>query len=511
MKELSKGPVCLGIIGAGVMGRGIAQIAVTSGVDVILVDLDIAVCKDAAGFIDKMLDRAVEKGNMTDAVAQPAKSRLKISSNIKDLAPADVVVEAIIEKLEVKQSLFKQLEDIVSSMCILATNTSSLSVTSIASACSKPGRVAGFHFFNPVPLMKLVEVIKGMRTLDTVIEQLVILTERFGHTPVRVSDSPGFLVNHSGRGLVTEGLRILSENVASPSEVDSVVRDCAGFRMGPFELMDLTGLDVTFPATEQIYQQYFHEPRLRPTPLQQRRFIAGLYGRKAGEGFYQYENGEKMLPPQNEPPRVEINSGFWIAYTGDPVLRKKIVELLVIAKCKVDDADKPAKDSIAIVLPLGSDVSTIVHRESLDPARTVGIDPLFSLDKRIVLMSNPATDGNVIDQAWTMLAGTNRSVTVIRDSAGFITQRIIATIINIACDIAQQGIARPEDIDKGAKLGLGYPEGPLAMGDKIGTDRILMILENMQACYGDMRYRPSPWLRRRTKLGLSLLHDEYTP
>jgi 3-hydroxybutyryl-CoA dehydrogenase len=183
----------------------------------------------------------------------------------------------------------------------------------------------------------------------------------------------------------------------------------------------------------------------------------------------------------------------------------------VIAKCKVDDADKPAKDSIAIVLPLGSDVSTIVHRESLDPARTVGIDPLFSLDKRIVLMSNPATDGNVIDQAWTMLAGTNRSVTVIRDSAGFITQRIIATIINIACDIAQQGIARPEDIDKGAKLGLGYPEGPLAMGDKIGTDRILMILENMQACYGDMRYRPSPWLRRRTKLGLSLLHDEYTP
>jgi 3-hydroxybutyryl-CoA dehydrogenase len=508
MKDFSKEPVILGIIGAGIMGRGIAQIAVTAGVDVILMDMNISVCEDAAGFINKMLDRLAEKGSMSDTDVQQAKDRLTITTSIQDLALTDVVVEAVIEKLEVKQSIFKQLEDIVSSECILATNTSSLSVTAIGAGRIKPERLAGFHFFNPVPLMKLVEVIKGVRTSDTVVEQLFALATRFGHSPVMVADSPGFLVNHSGRGLVTEGLRIIYESIADIFSIDAVMRDCAGFRMGPFELMDLTGLDVTFPTTDQIYQQYFQEPRLRPTPLQQRRFTAGLYGRKTGEGFYRYQNGEKLLPEVNKKAAVKVESEFWISHQCKPDLREKVVSLLEQANCKINTTENPVQGNIAIVLPLGLDISTATYNEGLDPAYTVGIDSLFNMGKRIVLMSSPATQKRIIDETRTMLENANREVTVIRDSAGFITQRVIATIINIACDIAQQGIARPEDIDKGVKLGLGYPEGPLALGDKLGSGRILNILENMQSCYGDMRYRPSPWLRRRSQLGLSLLHRE---
>ena len=508
MKNFAKDNLTLGIIGAGVMGRGIAQIAAISGVQVIIFDIEQSACKSAVDFIERMLDRAVEKGKLTKNEAELSKENISTIDDINKLSSCDVIVEAIIEKLDIKQSLFRDLEAIVSPDCIITTNTSSLSVTSIAAGCNNSERVAGLHFFNPVPLMKLVEVIRGLRTNNEVIKKLCELSERFGHNPVVVSDSPGFLVNHIGRGLVTEGLRIIYENVTDPQTVDSVIRDCMDFRMGPFELMDLTGLDVTFPATEQIYQQYFHEPRLRPTPFQQRRFSAGLYGRKVGEGFYLYKNNEKVT--SDEPPSTisEGKLSFWVTSNCEPELRKIIIDLLNEVDCLIDTADKPGADSIAIVLPLGWDVSTASHMEELNAVQTIGIDSLLNLNKRIVLMTNPTTTSKVIDETRAIFLKTGRSVSVIKDSAGFISQRMIATIVNIACELAQQGIAKPQDIDKGAKLGLGYPEGPLEMGNEIGAGKILTILENIFACYGDMRYRPSPWLKRRAKLNLSLLHTD---
>jgi 3-hydroxybutyryl-CoA dehydrogenase len=272
--------------------------------------------------------------------------------------------------------------------------------------------------------------------------------------------------------------------------------------------MDLTGLDVTFPATEAIYQQYFHEPRLRPTPLQQRRFSAGLYGRKTGEGFYRYEDNSKILDDEPVPAPADGKSAYWVTHNCYPELREKVIGLIEAGGGTLDTSDKAGVGSIAVVLPLGLDISTTAHLEGLDATRTIGVDALFNLEKRIVLMSNPATSSDVINETSSMFAGTGKSISVIRDSAGFVAQRIIATIINIACDIAQQGIAAPGDIDKGAVLGLGYPEGPLETGNRLGSDKILTILEGMQACYGDPRYRPSPWLRRRALHGLSLLHVE---
>ncbi len=508
MKDFSKDDIQIGVIGAGVMGRGITQLCAASGINVVLMDIELSACESARDFIFSMLQRAVEKGKLSENNFELAKRCISISAKLEELSNCDLIIEAVVEKLDVKQSLFSKLGKLVKKECILVTNTSSLSVTSIAASCEIPERVAGLHFFNPVPLMKLVEVVNAMRSSESVINELVSLVTRLGHTPVIVADTPGFLVNHCGRGLVTEGLRILSEHVTTPDIIDTVMRDCGGFRMGPFELMDLTGLDVTYPATEQIYQQYFHEPRLRPTPLQKNRYEAGLLGRKVGEGFYQYENNEKKLNPAREFPDVNISASFWVSYKCDVLWRNKICELVNQTGCDFDGADKPGKNSIAIVIPLGCDISTAAINEGLNPVNTIGIETLFNMENRIIVMGNPATSTDTINQSVAMITKSGRTASVINDSAGFITQRIIATIINIACEIAQQGIAKPQDIDSGVKTALGYPQGPLAMGDALGPDCVMTILENMQRVYGDMRYRPSPWLRRRAQLGLSLLHEE---
>ncbi len=507
MKDFATKPISIAIIGAGVMGRGIAQLAATAGIPVILHDLDAEVVADAVAFIEKMLKRAHEKGRLSAEELASSKACIQASSDLKNLSDCDLVIEAIIENIEIKQSLFKELEGIVRADCILATNTSSLSVTHVAASCDKPERVAGFHFFNPVPLMKLVEVIVAIRTSTEVLEQLQALCKRLGHTPVVVDDSPGFLVNHAGRAHITEGLRILYENVCDAQLVDSVMRDCVNFRMGPFELMDLTGLDVTFPASEQVYMQYFQEPRVRPTPLQRRRYIAGLLGRKTGEGFYKYEDGNKLSAAEAQAPELNSSISFWINPDVSD-LADKVRSALSDSNIKIDKASVPAEDSIIILTPLGLDATTTAVEQGLPAQRCVAVDALFMTDKRVTLMANPALQENCMQQCWAAFAQSGRAVSVIRDSGGFVAQRIVACIVNIACEIAQQGIAQPADIDTAARLGLGYPQGPLALGDECGAARILTILENLQKLYGDPRYRPSPWLKRRAQLSLSLLSTE---
>ncbi|HLB30756.1 MAG TPA: 3-hydroxyacyl-CoA dehydrogenase [Gammaproteobacteria bacterium] len=497
----------IGIIGAGIMGRGIAQLAASAGITAIIHDIDAAAVADAGAFIAQMIDKAKEKGRLSEADSVRSKSCVRTTTALSDLSGADMIIEAIVEKLEVKQAVFREMETLVSPDCILATNTSSLSVTAIAAACAKPGRVVGCHFFNPVPLMKLVEIIGGMQTDPAVIEKVQALVERLGHTPVQVKDAPGFLVNHLGRGMNTEGLRVLSEGVAAPHQVDEIMRECAGFRMGPFELMDLTALDVTCPVSEQVYAQYYQEPRLRPTPELRLRLSAGILGRKTGAGFYRYVKGEKILPEEPSVPPLPATARFWISPMVEG-LAGQVSGLLQAAGIGIDEGEVQGADSIAIVTPLGQDATTIILEEHLDPGRTVAVDALFCGKGRITLMGSPATRRNVIDAAWAAFAAAGLKVTVIRDSAGLVAQRMVANIVNTACDIAQEGVAGTAEIDTAARLGLGYPEGPLAMGDRIGAGMILEILENMQVVYGDPRYRPSPWLRRRAMLGLPLLHEE---
>jgi 3-hydroxybutyryl-CoA dehydrogenase len=391
------------------------------------------------------------------------------------------------------------LEIVVGQDCLIATNTSSLSVTAIAAAAKHPERVAGFHFFNPVPLMKVVEVIDGALTAPWVAPALTALAQRLGHRPVRAKDTPGFLVNHAGRGYGTEALRILGESVTDVATIDAILKGACGFRMGPFELLDLTGLDVSHPVMESIYHQFYEEPRFRPSPITAQRLAAGLLGRKSKRGFYDY-SGEPQKTP--EVARTTLPGSVWITEGTNSEAIAGIALATGVQVGTPDNAD------LIIVPLLGEDASTAAQRLSLDPKRCIGIDALFGLDSHRTLVATPATTAAVRAAALALFTADGKPASVIEDSPGTVAQRMLAAIVNIASDIAQQRIATPADIDAAVTLGLGYPQGPLAWGDAIGPGNILRILETLLAITGDPRYRPSLWLRRRAQLGLSLTHLE---
>jgi 3-hydroxybutyryl-CoA dehydrogenase len=513
--DIQSPSLCIGIVGTGAMGRGIAQIAAQAGIRVLLFDALHGAAAGARGTVIGTLGKLAEKGKISPAALAAASAKLEVVPGIEELAAAQVVIEAIVENLDVKKALFQQLEDIIAGDCILATNTSSLSVTSIAAACKRPERVGGFHFFNPVPLMKIVEVIDGLVTAPWVSSALLALGQRMGHAAVRAKDTPGFIVNHAGRGFVTEALRILGEGIADFWDVDRIMREVAGFRMGPFELMDLTGLDVSQPVMESIYHQYYQEPRYRPSALAAQRLAAGALGRKTGRGFYAYNNGV-VEPIAAAPVPATPATSIWISQAV-PEWAAMVGGIASLAGLKVDGGATPGSDALCIVTPLGTDATTACVSQGLDPRRTVAIDCLFGpaagelpagKPARRTLMTTPLTTPAMRDAAHALLAADGAAVSVIRDSAGFVAQRIIACIVNIGCDIAQQRIASPADIDRAVTLGLGYPKGPLAFGNTLGPRRILEILEAMQSFYGDSRYRPSPWLKRRALLGVSLLTEE---
>ena len=504
--QISPADFPIGVVGSGVMGRGIAQIMAAAGFPVRLFDAQAQAMADACEFVRKMLARAAEKGQLSKDAAEAAGARVQPVPSLHDLAPCKLVVEAIVEQLEPKQALFKQLEDIVAADAVLATNTSSLSVTAIAAGCKHPERVAGYHFFNPVPLMKLVEVVGGVRTVPPVLDTLETVAKLAGHKSVRVQDSPGFLVNHAGRAYTSEALRLVQEGIADYATIDAIMRDAAGFRMGPFELMDLTALDVSYPAMNAIYTQYFHEPRYRPTALMQQRMIGGVVGRKVGQGFYTYRDGAIARPP--EPPVPSARPPVvWIG-PGAKDVRATIGDLAAKLDVKLDRSASPDKESLCLVVPLGDDATTTATTLNLDPKHTVAVDTLYGLKGRRTIMTTPITEPAYRDAAHALFAADGTPVSVIHDSPGFVAPRIVAMIANLGADIAQQRIAAPADIDFGVKLGLAYPEGPLTLGDQIGASRVLTIMERLYAFYGDPRYRPSPWLKRRAMLGVSLFTPE---
>lgn len=498
----------VGIVGAGAMGRGIAQIAAQAGSTVRLYDTQAEAVQRAVADIGAQWDRLQEKGRLDAAAVQGHKERLQPAAALADLADCDLVVEAIVERLDVKQSFFAELEAVVRPDAVLATNTSSLSVTAIAAALKQPQRFAGYHFFNPVPLMKVVEVIAGLKTDPAVCDQLAAYAREMGHTPVQAQDTPGFIVNHAGRGYGTEALRIVGEGVADFATIDRILRDQVGFKLGPFELLDLTALDVSHPVMESIYRQYYEEPRYRPSVITAQRLAGGLVGRKAGEGFYRYVEGKPQLPPEPPVPQVAELPPVWVSTRA--ARRAELLQLLKNLGAKIETGQSPSLHALTIVAPLGFDVTTVAVVERLDPARTVGIDMLVEDEatRRRVLATNPATRADMRDAAHALFARDGKAVSVIRDSGGFVTQRVIAAIVNIASDICQQRVCTPRDLETAVTLGLGYPQGPLAMGDRWGPANILEVLFNMQTVYGDPRYRPSPWLRRRGAIGLSLTQEE---
>ena len=507
MFDANRPDLTVGVIGTGAMGRGIVQVAAAGGMNVLMTDSRPGAAQEARDFIQKMLARAAEKGSMSKDDVAAAMNRIKIVGGPADMKPCHLVMEAIVENLDAKRQLFAEIENIVGPDCILATNTSSLSVTTIAAKLKTPQRFAGFHFFNPVPLMKLVEVIDGLQTENWATESLMVIGRRMTREPVRLTDAPGFLVNQVGRGFTLEAAHLAYEGVAGFADVDRVMRDVGGFRMGPFELMELTGLDVTHPASELIYDQFFQEPRYRPNLIMRARYEAGVLGRKSKKGFYDYDAEMKAIVPPEPPAPAAYPGHVWVS-PAEPHGHAVLSELLKKIGASIETGRRPSANALILVTPIGEDATTCAVEQELDPKRTVAVDTLFPMVKRRTIMCTPLTDHVYRNAAHGLLASDGVAVTVCRDSPGFIAQRIVAMIVNIGCSIAQSRTAQPADIDKAVTLGLNYPNGPFKFGDVLGPQRVHKVLASMYRIYGDPRYRPNIWLTRRARLGVSLLTPE---
>jgi len=484
----------IGVVGSGAMGAGIAQIALTSGLKVLLHDTNAEALKKARNEIKARIERLVEKGSVSAELVERIDEQLVLANELAALAPAQVVIEAIVERLDAKQSLFAALEKIVDASAVLATNTSSLSVAAIARGCTRRDRVCGMHFFNPVPLMKLVEVIGTPDTSEQSMQTALDLSARIGKTAVRVKDVPGFLVNLLGRAYTTEALHVRHENVAPEAVIDEIMREAAGFRMGPFELMDLTGIDVNFPATTFIYQGFQQDPRLKTTILHEALFNAGRFGRKTGQGFHNYS--DEVAKPKNteyaEPSAdvaafiVDTNVGF---------------ETLISAGLKAVARDKA---DVLLISPKGEDAASACLRLRLDPKNVVAVD-FFGIDKKFLTLMAPVGGNGVIHAVALQLRQLGYKVAVIKDSPGFVAPRITAMIANLGCEVAQIGVAAaPEDIDTAMKLAQNYPRGPLEWADHLGPQQVYETLLQLQEITGSDRYRPSLWLRRRAQLNLPI-------
>ncbi|MPW42824.1 3-hydroxyacyl-CoA dehydrogenase [Acinetobacter guerrae] len=494
----------IAIIGVGVMGSGIAQIAAQSGHTTYLYDAKAGAAQQAKEKLAATFQKLLDKNKITVEQANTANANLLVANELSDLKDCDLIVEAIIERLDIKQSLMDQLEAIVPETTILASNTSSLSITAIAANCQHPERVIGYHFFNPVPLMKVVEVIQGLKTDPKHVETLNQLSRVFGHRPVVAKDTPGFIINHAGRAYGTEALKILNENVADISEIDRILRDGVGFRMGPFELMDLTGLDVSHPVMESIYHQYYEEARYRPSPLTKQMLEAKQLGRKVGQGFYDYRTGSKTGETAAKVvERLERYPAVWIA--ADFADDKKLLEAYLSAQnIQLDTGTTPQADSLCLLACYGEDTTHAAKRFNATPAHSVAIDMLYGIEKHRTLMPSLATNADYIQAAHSIFNLDGAIVSRINESTGFVAQRVLAMVINLGCDIAQQNIATVDDINAAVRLGLGYPYGPIEWGDVLNSDKILLILNRISELTYDPRYRPSPWLQRRVALNLPL-------
>lgn len=332
----------IGVLGAGSMGSGIAQVAASNNHKVVLVDTNYLALETAKSKLEKVMSRLVEKGKYTQEQSSEIQNNISYSSELKAFSNSDVVIEAIVENLDIKKKVFVDLEKICSANTILATNTSSLSVTAIAAACENPGRVIGIHFFNPAPLMPLVEVIPAIQTSEEVLNESRNLIDGWGKITVQAKDTPGFIVNRVARPFYGEALRIYEEGIADYATIDWAMKEIGGFRMGPFELMDFIGNDINYTVTETVFKAFYFDPRYKPAFTQKRHAEAGWLGRKSGRGYYDYSEGAIQPEPKKD------------NYLGQ-IIVDRIVAMLI----------NEAADALAL---------NIATREDIDLAMTKGVN-----------------------------------------------------------------------------------------------------------------------------------------
>ncbi len=509
---LEKGSV-VAVIGSGAMGAGIAQVAAASGFEVKLFDTRPEAVQKAIADIGKVYAKLVEKGRMSGDEAAAANARLHCVADLHDVAGSALVIEAIVENLDVKRMLFADLENVVADDCILATNTSSISVTAIAAKLRRPERLVGMHFFNPVPLMALVEVISGLATSQDVADTVFATASAWGKNPVHAKSTPGFIVNRVARPFYAEGLRLLSEQAADPATLDAVMREVGGFRMGPFELMDLIGHDVNFSVTQSVFNAYFGDPRFMPSVLQQEMVNAGFLGRKSGRGFFQYGDDAVKAAARTEAPQarpeavgVSIESGVKNAVT-DPVEQRLRAAGFNVAHRKplpgAAQHEAPAFHCNGAAVFL-TDGRTATERANANIHRdTVLYDLMFDSAgaTRIALARADQCSDSAYNAVVGLFQACGLAVTRLDDVPGMAVMRTVAMLANEAADAVNQGVCSAAAVDIAMQKGVNYPRGPLAWADSVGIAHVVAVLSNLAATYGEDRYRVSPLLRRKLANG----------
>lgn len=509
----------IGVVGAGTMGAGIAQVAAQAGFDVLIYDIGPAPLDVGLQRIRSGLERLVQRGKLSPEELAATMGRLATTTALGDFSEVDFVIEAAPESLDLKREIFEKLHKLCRPGVVLATNTSSLSVTQIGALTGRHDSVVGMHFFNPVPAMKLVEVVEGAETSEESMARTVELARAMGKTPIRVKDTPGFVVNRIARPFPGEALRVLGENVAGVRQVDRIARMAAGFRMGPFELMDLVGMDINFAVNKSVFDQFFQEPRFRPHPLQERMVKAGSLGRKTGQGWYRYQDGEIVDGPQGPDfygkPGPRLEGVQQVAVLGDPAMAELVEQAgYRLADCCADadlivigDPELLVGRNLreeALVLVEASSLSTTASAAAIArPERVVGYGGIPSVLERQLLEVAPGlrTSQDAWQRAARFIQSLGCDVEVIHDGPGLVAPRIIACLANEAAFALQEGIADARGIDTCMRLGVGYPNGPLEWADAIGPDMILRILEGLHQQTGEDRYRPCPLLRKLVAAG----------
>jgi 3-hydroxybutyryl-CoA dehydrogenase len=492
------------VVGAGIMGAGIAQVAAQAGHPVRLFDVRDGAAADAKRKLAATLDGLVTKGKLAADAAQATLARIEAVAALDAAADAKLVVEAIVEDLEAKRALFRQLEGLLAADAVLATNTSSISVTAIANGLAHPGRIVGMHFFNPVPLMKLVEVVSGLRTDGAVADAIFELSKAWGKVPVHATSTPGFIVNRIARPYYAETLALLHERAATPQVLDACLR-AAGFRMGPCELMDLIGHDTNFAVTNSVYAANFYDKRYVPSLVQAEMVAGGLLGRKSGRGFYAYPDGAPALPVAvHEAPATAKE----VVVHGDGPVADALEA--AVTRALAAQGWGPARERAGGWTGVSIDGARLVltdGRNANEVAASTGVADVAVFDRSLVL---PAPAGTALayavadgasdawrSQAAAWLAALGFAPLPVADTPGLVVARTVAMLINEAADAVQQGVCTPEGADAAMKLGVNYPAGPFEWLARWDVHGVVGVVEALDAAYRGERYRVSPWLRRR--------------
>jgi 3-hydroxybutyryl-CoA dehydrogenase len=493
--------IVVGVIGAGAMGSGIAAVAANAGHEVLLYDADPAAIQRALQALAKEYLRQVEKGRLDAAECDARRSRIRAAESIEALAPCGLVVEAIVENLQVKVAVLKQVQAVVGAAAIIGTNTSSISVTAIGASLPYPGRLVGMHFFNPAQILPLVEVVSGKET-DPAVALIIYDTARaWGKAPVYCASTPGFIVNRVARPFYGEALRLLSEGAADPATIDAILRDCGGFRMGAFELMDMIGHDVNYAVTCSVYDAFHQDPRFKPSLLQKELVDAGWLGRKNGRGFYDY-----AVAPPEPADAAPAPAPREVLIEGDLGCAAVLVEMARASGMVVRQGPGSGHlriDGVRVALTDGR-AATARTAEEGEPVVLFDLALDYARCARIAVAFADQADGNGRAPVVGFFQQLGKAVSLIDDAPGMVVMRTVAMLANEAADAVQQRIGSAADIDLAMCKGVNYPRGPLEWADAVGVRSLCTVLEHMAAYYGEDRYRVSPLLKRRALTGGAL-------